>query len=140
MTLPDMHLGWCLEEKKFHHPQFLATMGKAKRKKLSALAAPSKRTKRAAIERQHVSHIYAEINNTRSKKGCIPRGKMKEILELHKEVYPWLNVDLIKNGLEKLKNERINLTASNISDLTNPSCFTSTVEPHNTNETNAIHL
>lgn len=29
------------------------------------------------------------------------------------------------------------MTASNISDLTNPSCFTNTIEPHNTNETNA---
>ena len=62
---------------------------------------------------------------------------MKEILELHKEVYPWLTIDLIKKGLEKLKNKRSNLTASNISDLTNPSCFTNTIEPHSTNETDA---
>ncbi len=61
---------------------------------------------------------------------------MKKILELNKKVYPWLTIDLIKKGLEKLKNERVNLpNSTNLSDTTSPSCFTSTTETHIINET-----
>ena len=91
-------------------------MTKTTKKKGEAAAAKAKR----ALKARHVAFVCAEIETHRGSNGRIPRGVMQRVFEEHKEIYPWMTVDLVKKGLTKTKKNEVVITETTISDLTNP--------------------
>ena len=45
---------------------------------------------------------------------------MQRVFEEHKEIYPWMTIDLVKKGLKKTKKDVVVVNNSAISELTNP--------------------
>jgi len=91
-------------------------MAKTTNKKKEAAAAKAKRELKA----KHVAFVCADIESQRGSNGRIPRGVMQKVFEQHKEIYPWMTINLVKKGLEKAKKNEVIVTDSTISDLTNP--------------------
>ena len=91
-------------------------MTKTTKKKGEAAAAKAKR----ALKARHVAFVCAEIETHRGSNGRIPRGVMQRVFEEHKEIYPWMTVDLVKKRLTKTKKNEVVITETTISDLTNP--------------------
>jgi hypothetical protein len=92
-------------------------MTKTNNKKAEAAAAKAKR----ALKARHVAFVCAEIETHRGSNGRIPRGVMQRVFEEHREIYPWMTVDLVKKGLKKTKKNEVVITGTTIlSDLTNP--------------------
>ena len=95
----------------------MKTITKTTKKKNEAAAAKGQRALRA----KHVSYVCAEIETHRGSNGRIPRGVMSKVFEEHKQIYPWMTINLIKKGLMKSKlNETPPINDSSISDLTMP--------------------
>ena len=91
-------------------------MAKTNNKTREAAAAKAKRVLKA----KHVAYVCADIESHRGSNGLIPRGVMQRVFEQHKEIYPWMTIDLVKKGLKKTKKDGAIVTDSTISDLTNP--------------------
>jgi hypothetical protein len=95
-------------------------MARTTKKKNEAAAAKGQRALRA----KHVSYVCAEIETHRGSNGRIPRGIMQKVFEEHKQIYPWMTINLVKKGLMKTKlNETPPINDSSISDLTMPKEF-----------------
>jgi hypothetical protein len=94
-------------------------MAKTNNKKAEAAAAKAKK----GLKARHVAYVCADIESHRNSKGKIPWGIMQKVFNEHKEVVPWLTIDLVKKGLKKRKENKTqdnNKDTSTMSDLTNP--------------------
>ena len=74
-------------------------MAKTNNKKADAAAAKAKK----GLKARHVAYVCADIESHRNSKGKIPWGIMQKVFNEHKEVVPWLTIDLVKKGLKKRK-------------------------------------